>query len=67
MTGKINVTAASDFDKLQTFLDLAAGAINLKIVPDAFSRNALAKLHIGLVKIIGENWSSSSTITTTKQ
>ena len=54
MAGKINVTAASDPEKLQTLLDLTAEAIDLKIATDAPSRNALTKLHATLVKITGE-------------
>ena len=58
MAGKINVTAASDPEKLQTLLDLTAEAIDLKVASDAPSRNALTKLHAGLVKTISETKSS---------
>ena len=52
---KLYITANSDPTKLQTALDLAAEAMDLKIASDAPSRNALNKLHTTLSKAVGEN------------
>ena len=55
MAGKITIAASSSSEKLQTALDLVAEAIDLKIATDAPSRNALTRLHVGLLKIIDDN------------
>ncbi|MCJ1392930.1 hypothetical protein MMC18_005802 [Xylographa bjoerkii] len=54
MLGKLYITPTATLEKLQSACDLAAEAIELKIAPDAGSRNALIKLHIALSKALGE-------------
>ena len=54
MLGKLYITPTSTLEKLQSAYDLAAEAIELKIAPDAGSRNALTKLHTNLSKALGE-------------
>ncbi|MCJ1473556.1 hypothetical protein MMC13_002207 [Lambiella insularis] len=54
MLGKLYITATSTAEKLQSVRGLAAEAIELKIAPDAASRNALTKLHGALSKAVGE-------------
>ena len=54
MLGKLYITPTSTVEKLQSAYDLAAEAIELKIAPDAGSRNALTKLHTALSKALGE-------------
>ncbi|MCJ1403422.1 hypothetical protein MMC11_006645 [Xylographa trunciseda] len=54
MLGKLYITPTSALEKLQSVCDLAAEAIDLKIAPDAGSRNALTKLHTALSKALGE-------------
>ncbi|MCJ1285893.1 hypothetical protein MMC26_005235 [Xylographa opegraphella] len=54
MLGKLYITSTSTLEKLQSVCELAAEAIELKIAPDAGSRNALTKLHTALSKALGE-------------
>ncbi|MCJ1438094.1 hypothetical protein MMC27_007481 [Xylographa pallens] len=54
MLGKLYITPTSTVEKLQSAYDLVAEAIELKIAPDAGSRNALTKLHTALSKALGE-------------
>lgn len=55
MLGKLYVTPTSDGEKLQVTHDLTAEAIDVKIATDAASRTALNRLHIALVKAIGDS------------
>ena len=54
MIGKIYVTPTSTPEKLQSVYELVGEVLQLKIAPDATTRNALTKLHTALGKAVGE-------------
>jgi len=60
MLGKIYVTPTSTPEKLQSVYELVAEALELKIAPDATTRNALTKLHTALGKAVGETATKTS-------
>lgn len=58
--GKLYITSNSSADVLQSALGLITEATDLKVAPDAPSRNALGKLHTSLSKAVGEVDSSDA-------
>lgn len=54
MLSKLYIPADADPEKLRNVYELVAQAIEDKVAVDAPSRNALNKLEVTLVKIVGE-------------